>query len=102
MAKYHRLSDVYGKQCIDYTVPKEVYVVSKKEYENTTGIYEKYWKKWLGEIHSRDCKKITCYVNLTLIDWLNFQFNNFIWIDKQIYFVNKITDFDASGKNTCT
>ena len=100
--KYHHLSDVYEKQCLDYTVPKEVYVVSKKDYENASGIYEKYWKKWLDEIHSRDCKKVTCYVNLSLIDWLNFQFNRFVQIDKQLYFVNKISDFDASGNGSST
>lgn len=102
VTKYHHLSDVYNKQCIDYTVPKEIYVVNKKEYENASGIYERYWKRWLDEIHSRDCKKVTCYVNLTLTDWLSFQFNKFVQIDKQLYFVNKISDFDASGNNTCT
>ena len=83
-------------------MPKEVYVVSKKDYEKASGIYENYWKRWLDEIHSRDCKKVTCYVNLTLTDWLNFQFNHFVRIDKQLYFVNKIVDFDASGKSSCT
>lgn len=102
LTKYHYLSDVYDKQCIDYTVPKEVYTVNKQEYSNAQGIYEKHWKRWLDEIHNRDCKKVTCYVNLTLTDWLNFQFNHFVRIDKQLYFVNKITDFDASGNNTCT
>lgn len=102
VTKYHYLSDVYDGYCLDYTVPKEVYTVNKKEYENAVGIYENHWKKWLNEIHSRDCKKVTCYVNLTLTDWLNFQFNQFVRIDKQLYFVNKITDFDASGKNTST
>lgn len=102
MLKYHDLSDVYSKQCIDYTVPKEVYNVNKKEYDNASGIYEKCWKRWLDEIHSRDSKKVTCYVNLTLTDWLEFQFNRFVQIDKQLYFVNKITDFDASGNSTNT
>lgn len=83
-------------------MPKEVYVVNKNEYTNATGIYEKHWKRWLDEIHNRDCKKVTCYVNLTLTDWLYFQFNHFVRIDKQLYFVNKISDFDASGNNTCT
>ena len=102
LTKFHYLSDVYNKQCIDYTVPKEVYSVNKKEYENTQGIYEKHWKRWLDEIHSRDSKKVTCYVNLTLKDWLNFQFNHFVQIDNQLYFVNKINDFDASGNNKYT
>lgn len=102
VTKYHYLSDVYDSYCLDYTVPKEVYTVNKPEYTNASGIYDKFWKRWLDEIHSRDCKKVTCYVNLTLTDWLNFQFNHFVRIDKQFYFVNKITDFDASGKNTST
>lgn len=102
VTKCHYLSDVYGDYCLDYTVPKKVYVVNKKEYENASGIYEIYWKRWLDEIHSRDCKKVTCYVNLTLTDWVSFQFNKFVQIDKQVYFVNKISDFDASGKNACT
>lgn len=41
-------------------------------------------------------------MNLTLTDWLSFQFNHFVRIDKQLYFVNKIVDFDASGNNTST
>lgn len=102
LTKYHHLSDIYNKQCIDYTIPKEVYTVNKQEYSNAQGIYEKYWKRWLDEIHSRDCKKVTCYMNLTLIDWLNFQFNHFVRIDKQLYFVNKIADFDASGNGSST
>lgn len=102
LTKYHYLSDVYGEHCLDYTVPKEVYAVNKNEYVNTHGIYERHWKSWLEEIHSRDCKKVSCYVNLTLKDWLDFQFNHFVRIDKQIYFVNKITDFDASGNASST
>lgn len=82
LTKYHRLSDVYINQCINYTVPKEVYTVNKKDYENATGIYEKCWKRWLNEIHSRDCKKVTCYVHLSLKDWLTFRFNHFVQIDK--------------------
>lgn len=81
LKQYHHLVDVYNKQCLDFTVPKEVYTVSKKEYENAYGIYEKCWRRWLDEIHSRDCKKVTCYVNLTLKDWLDFQFNHFVQID---------------------
>lgn len=83
-------------------MPKEVYTVNKKEYVNASGLYEKHWKRWLDEIHSRDCKKVTCYVNLTLTDWMAFQFNNFVRIDKQLYFVNKISDFDASGNGPST
>ena len=102
VTKYHYLSDVYSEFCLDYTVPKQVYTVNKKEYENASGIYEIYWKRWLDEIHNRDCKKVTCYVNLTLKDWLSFQFNRFVQIDKQLYFVNKISDFDASGNASST
>lgn len=102
LTKYHRLSDVYNKQCIDYTVPKEVYSVNKKDYVNASGIYDKFWKRWLDEIHSRDCKKVTCYMNLSLADWLDFQFNHFVRIDKQLYFINKIADFDASGNASST
>ena len=83
-------------------MPKEVYVVNKNEYTRAAGIYERFWRRWLNEIHSRDCKKVTCYVNLSLTDWLSFQFNHFVRIDKQLYFVNKIVDFDASGNSTCT
>ena len=102
VTKYHYLSDVYDGFCLDYTVPKQVYVVNKKEYENALGIYEISWKKWLDEIHSRDCKKVTCYMNLSIKDWMDFQFKHFVRIDKQLYFVNKIVDFDASGNGSST
>ena len=100
--KYHWLSDVHDAYCLDFTVPKEVYAINKKEYTNAQGIYQRFWKRWLDEIHGRDCKKVTCYVNLSLRDWLNFEFKHFVQIDKQLYFVNKISDFDASGNGMST
>jgi len=37
---------------------------------------------------------ITCYLDIKPLDFLRFKFNRFIKIENQVYFVNKIYDYD--------
>ena len=40
---------------------------------------------------------VTCYLNLKNSDWAYFDFNKFIKIDNQLYFVNKIFDYNPTS-----
>ena len=83
-----------------FSVPMEDYT-----YENrgeAKGIYDTIWNKYIRERYNPQNKKVTCYLKLSPIDILNFRFNKFIIIENQLYFVNKIYDFDPSETNLST
>ena len=42
---------------------------------------------------------MTCYLDIKPFDYCNFEFNNFIKIDNQLYFVNKIYDYDITSNS---
>ena len=67
------------------------------DFTNTTDIYTQYWKNYLDERYNIQNKKVTCYVKLTPLDWVNFKFNKFVKINNQLYIVNKIYDYDISS-----
>ena len=58
-------------------------------------IYYNFWKNYLDERYSNKIKKVTCYINLSPTDYFNFNFNQFVTIENQLYFVNKIYDYDV-------
>ena len=66
-------------------------------FTNATDIYSLYWKNYLDERYNIQKKKVTCYVKLTPLDWINFKFNKFVKINNQLYMVNKIYDYDLSS-----
>lgn len=66
-------------------------------YEGKKGIYYNFWKKYIEERYNIQNKLVTCYLRLTPHDFMNFNWNNFILIENQLYFVNKIYDYDVTG-----
>lgn len=69
--------------------------------DNTTfDIYTTFWQKYLDERYNTNNKIVTCYLDITPIDYYNFDFNKFIKIDNQLYFVNKIYDYDITSNST--
>ena len=74
-----------------FNTPQTAY--SNETYSGKS-IYYNFWKHYLDERYSNKIKKVTCYLNLNPMDYFNFKFNKFIYIDNQLYFVNKIYDYD--------
>lgn len=56
-------------------------------------IYDNFWKNYLNEIYALETKKVTCYVRLDISDYTKFDFNKFVTIQNQLFFVNKISDY---------
>lgn len=95
--KYHQLGTFIGKYMMTFTVPS--YTFCYQDYAGKTGLYETFWKNYLQERYDVQNKIVTCYLNLKNSDWTNFEFNKFIKINNQLYFVNKIFDYNpASGE----
>ena len=96
---YPKLSIVKDNKLSLFTKPKENYSFS--DLSNAKGIYEQFWQDYLNERYSVQNKLVTCYLNLSPSDYINFAFNKFIVIENQLYMVNKIYDYDiTSTKST--
>lgn len=76
-----------------FTTPAENYTYKKENYNNTSGIYKNFWENYLNERYNKQNKIVTCYLRLTPYDIANFKYNNFVKIENQLYFVNKIYDY---------
>lgn len=92
--KYPLCTTVEGDNCCLFNIPSTVYTSDKTLFDNKTDIYTNFWQNYLDERYNINNKIVTCYLNITPIDFCNFKFNNFIKINNQLYFVNKIYDYD--------
>ena len=91
---YLDIEDNNYNVCI-FTAPMKNYTCWPMQYIGMSGIYENFWKKYINERYNRNNKIVTCYIHLTPYDYINFNFNDFIKIENQLYVVNKIYDYDA-------
>lgn len=82
-----------------FNIPKENYTYLNN-YSGSHSIYYNFWQKYINERYNIQNKKVTCYINLKPNDWCNFQFNNFVKLENQLYMVNKIYDYDITQSQT--
>ena len=89
--------------CNLFEIPKKLYTLnnpftSKSKIPTVNqSLYSRFFKKYFDERYSIQTKVVTCYMQLTLFDYINFKFNQFVMIDNQLYMVNKISDYDISS-----
>ena len=79
--------DLFTTPAINYTA---------EDYSGTIGIYDRIWSNYCSERFGKNNKILTCYVNLSPIDYQNWKPNKFVKIGNQIYLVNKIIDYDPN------
>lgn len=96
---YPDLDVVYNNQMCLFNTPNENYTYLNN-YGGTDNIYSLFWKYYLDERYNVQNKLITCYLNLTPKDFIEFEYNRFIKIDNNLYMVNKIYDYDILTNNT--
>ena len=85
---------LFNRPNTDYTKSKEI-TKAGNHY-----IYDYCWKDYINERYSVQNKKLTCYLDFTGADWMDFKFNHLMKIDNQIFMVNKIFDFNPNNKAT--
>ena len=100
VTKYPSLENVYGDNLLYFSIPYVNYTISKDSYSNTNGIYKNFWENYLNERYNKQNKIVTCYLRLTPYDIANFQYNNFVKIENQLYMVNKIYDYQIDENQT--
>ena len=97
--KYPMLSNISGKFSSTFALPMENYT-SVLPPENCTDIYTAFWKNYLDERYNTNNKIVTCYLDIKPSDYFTFKFNQFIKIENQLYFINKIYDYDITNNST--
>lgn len=96
--KYSSLSNFYDGYFNTFAKPMENYTILEVP-ANTIGIYDAFWQNYLDERYNTNNKIVTCYLDIKPFDYCNFEFNNFIKIDNQLYFVNKIYDYNITSNS---
>ena len=63
-------------------------------------VYDNCWADYINERYNANNKKITCYANITPIEFEQFNFKKFVVVDNQMFVVNKIFDYDTNNPLT--
>lgn len=82
-----------------FGTPVKSFVYLLDYFNDTKGIYYNFWQKYLDERYNPNNKIVTCYLDITPQDYMNFQFNKFIKIGNQLYIINKIYDYDITDNS---
>ena len=96
---YPKLDIVHDDSMIVYNTPKENYTYVRN-YEGKKPLYVNFWERYINERYNIQNKLITCYIDLSPIDYCQFDFNNFVKIGNQLCIVNKIYDYDVTSNQT--
>lgn len=89
---YPLLDISYSSDLSTYITPVENY--SYQSETGNKGLYDNFWKHYLDERYNIQNKIVTCYVYIKPNEFADFKFNKFVKINNQLYFVNKIYDYD--------
>lgn len=95
--KYQYLDICFGQNLSVFGTPVLNYTIDNENYDNKNNIYLNFWKDYLDERYNKQNKIVTCYVYLKPQDYINFDWNKFVKINNQLYFVNKIYDYDIDS-----
>lgn len=67
----------------------------------TNNQFNLYWSQYMAEITDKDSRLITAYFRLDEKDIAQLDFSKFIWIDGNLYRLNKIEDWNATFPDEC-
>lgn len=93
------VSNTFGgkRYSVHFEAPKEYY------YETPDGeinyIYHSFWENYINERYCSQNKKLTAYVYLTIDEFKDIDFREFIKIDNILYHIDKIYDYNYNSDN---
>lgn len=98
--KFPLCTVVEGDNCCLFNIPIENYTFNSSLFRDKKSIYYNIWQNYLDERYNTNNKIVTCYLDISPADYINFEFNKFIKIENQLYMVNKIYDYDITTNST--
>lgn len=95
----------YKQYYMTFAIPRISFksdeTIKVKRGEITT-LYSYDWGTYIEDRYSANSKMLECELYLTLDDWKNFKWNNFVYVNGAIFMVNQIENFDILGNNKPT
>jgi hypothetical protein len=77
---------------INFGAPNELYC-SPDQY-TSNNLFNTYWSEYIAEIADKDSKLLKCYIYLTALDIANLDFSTGVFIDGNLFRLNKVEDYD--------
>ena len=85
---------------LQFGVPKELFFTLVSGALNVNQ-FNVYWSSYMAEITDKDSRLLTATVKLRYKDIYQLDFSKLVWVDGNLYRINKITDFNATVEDTC-
>lgn len=85
---------------LNFGVPRELFFDLGSGSININQ-FNVYWSSYLAEITDKDSRLVTATIKLAYKDIYQLDFSKLIWLDGNLYRINKIEDFNASEPDTC-
>jgi hypothetical protein len=82
---------------LSFAPPKQLYYKGDITYTDNN-IYNKYWKRYIEEITSKDSKLVSAWVNLNEVDIAKLNIRNLFFWDGQYFRLQAIKDYNPVDK----
>jgi hypothetical protein len=86
---------------IQFGVPKELFFTLATGALNVNQ-FNVYWSSYMAEITDKDSRLLTASFRLNARDIYNLDFSKMVYLDGNLYRLNKIEDYNASREDECT
>lgn len=92
------ISNKYGDYnfSVHFAAPKE-YFFDNSGIGEVKYIYDTFWKDYINERYCSQNKKLTAYVYLTIEEFQNLDFTEFVNIDNVLYHIDKVSDYNFNS-----
>ena len=97
--KYATHAGLYGGYSFDLNFETTGETFSFLGYDNTRGLYKIFWENYMNDLIDDDARIVEMYINFDLADILKLNFKNRIFIDGQMYYLQKL-EYDPSKKSS--
>ena len=83
---------------VHFAAPRDYYFEAPED-ATIKYVYNSFWRRYINERYCSQNKKLTAYVYLTIDEFKNIDFREFIKIDNILYHIDKIYDFNYNSES---
>jgi hypothetical protein len=85
---------------LNFGAPEELYFTLVSGAINVNQ-FNVYWSPYMAEITDKDSRLMTAYFRLSWMDIYNLDFSKYVFIDGNLFVINKIEDYNATSEDEC-
>ena len=83
---------------VHFAAPRDYYFEAPED-ATIKYVYDSFWRRYINERYCSQNKKLTAYVYLTIDEFKDIDFREFIKIDNILYHIDKIYDFNYNSES---